>query len=76
MAAHDLHQTSTSPPAWLYRGVVILGNEAGTQFRIPANPAGMPGRWSGVGNIQQLQTVIDAWLDTGRLPAWYRMPAD
>lgn len=67
-AQHQLHKTSDRPPAWIYRGVVILGIEGASLVRIPKNPEGMPGEWTGLGNIELAQKIIDAWLDTGALP--------
>lgn len=75
---HDLQQITQTGlhggPTWRYRGVEILSNAAGTLFTMPQPPAGMPGRWSSLGNKEHIMQVVDAWLDTGRLPAPYRIP--
>lgn len=47
---------------------MILGIEGASLVRIPKNPEGMPGEWTGLGNIELAQKIIDAWLDTGALP--------
>jgi hypothetical protein len=61
-------------PSWDYRGVTIHSNERGTLFSMEHLPPGLSGRWSGVGSRGHLQEVVDAWLDTGRLPAPYVTP--
>mgnify|MGYP006898572865 CR=1 FL=1 len=58
-------------PSWRYRGSIIHSNERGTLFTLAEPPAGLPGNWSGIGNRREIERVLDAWLDTGRLPAPY-----
>ena len=61
-------------PSWKYRGAVIHSNRMATLFNVDDAPAGLPGIWHGVGNRSEIQRIVDAWLDTGKLASPYRMP--
>jgi len=60
--------------SWLYRGYPIHSNPAETLFTLGAYPAGLPGNWTNVGRILIVR-VLDAWLDTQRLPPPYTLPS-
>lgn len=75
-AAQTTAQGPHGGPSWRYRGSLILSNPKGTQFALEDQPEGLPGRWRGLGNRQEIQRVIDAWIDTGRLPQGYLMPGE
>ena len=62
-----------SGPTYDYRGAVIFSNEKGTVFNFslkgfPHRPNGFLG---GIGRIGEVVRLVDAWLDTGKLPAPY-----
>jgi hypothetical protein len=40
-------------------------------FSLEGFPHRPKGRWGGIGNVAEIQRVVDAWLDTGKLPAPY-----
>jgi hypothetical protein len=59
-------------PVYDCRGAVIHSNEKGTiySFTLDGFPHGLRGYWGGFGHIDVVD-LVDAWLDTGRLPAPY-----
>lgn len=67
--------SSAGGPNYVYRGAQIVSNEKQTNFsfRLEGFP-GPNGGWSGLGNLDVIVRVVDAWLDTGRLPPPYKTP--
>jgi hypothetical protein len=77
---HPLRITSPADgdngPTYSYRGSVIVTNkqETNCSFSLQSFPHGPKGRWGGIGGVAVILRLVDAWLDTGRLPAPYVMP--
>jgi hypothetical protein len=76
-ASHQLRTvkpaSDTDGPTYDYRGAVILTNKQGTNctFSLEGFPHGPKGRWGGLGNVSHIVSLVDAWLDTGKLSAPY-----
>jgi hypothetical protein len=57
-------------PTYDNRGASIVSNEKGTSFSLALEgfPHGSRGYWGGIGNTAEIVRLVDAWLDTGKLP--------
>lgn len=62
-----------SGPVYNYRGAIIFSNEKGTVFNFGLDSFlhGPNDFWGGIGHIREVVRLVDAWLDTGKLPAPY-----
>ena len=58
--------SSAGGPTYEYRGAVIHSNEKGTNytFKLPGFPHGPRGLGSGLGHIDTVVDLVDAWLVT------------
>ena len=56
------------------RGAVIYSNEKGANysFKLEGFPHGAQGYWGGLGHIDVIVQLVDAWLDAGQLPPPYK----
>jgi hypothetical protein len=60
-------------PTYSYRGATIHSNKQGTLFKLDID--GLPGTWNGLGNLKLPMSLVDSWLDHGRLPPHYAATA-
>ena len=65
--------SADSGAVYEYRGAVIYSNEKGTifSFKLDGFPHGHQGYWGGLGHMDVVVDLVNAWLDTGRLPPPY-----
>ena len=60
-------------PVYKFRGAVIHSNEKGTvfSFKLKGFPHDPAEYWGGLGSLDLVVNLVNAWLDTGRLPHPY-----
>ena len=66
--------SSAGGPVYEYRGAVVFSNEKGTNyaFTLAGFPHGPWDYWGGLGHLDVTVELVDAWLETGKLPAPYK----
>jgi hypothetical protein len=54
--------------------IVTNTKETNCSFSLEGFRHGPNGRWGGIGHVAAIVRLVDAWLDTGKLPAPYVLP--